>query len=199
MSDIYNLLDEVQQYPGMDSAYVEKMMHKIPDVKVVSREKYLLAKAYKKTVLDIGCSGEMGKAIRKVAKRHYGIDIEPNLFDKDYLQIDIDSADEFPFINDLDVVIAGEIIEHLSNAGHFLDLLSIYKCDIILTTPNAYGSTGQHYNRKGIESVNKDHVAWYSWYTLKNLVERHGYVVKEWYWYNGKPYIAEGLIFCLKS
>jgi hypothetical protein len=56
---------------------------------------------------------------------------------------------------------------------------------------------GQYYIERNIEHVNGEHVAWYSWYTLTNLVKRHGFTVDEWYWYKGDPGTAEGLIFCL--
>jgi len=38
-------------------------------------------------------------------------------------------------------------------------------------------------------------VAWYSWHTMMMLLERLGYDVLDWRWYNGVPLTAEGLIF----
>jgi hypothetical protein len=48
---------------------------------------------------------------------------------------------------------------------------------------------------QGIESVNIDHVAWYSWQTMTTLLNKTEWRVVDWKWYNGKPLTAEGLIF----
>ena len=173
-------------------------MHPIPEALVVNREQFLLDAARDKIVLDIGCTGPMGKALREVAKVHHGIDVLPDVFPDNYYQIDLDNVNTLPDFSDLELVIAAEVIEHLSNAGHFLDLLREIEKPVILTTPNAYGSVGAYYVQRGIEHVNGEHVAWYSWYTLKNLVERHNFVAERWYWYKGKPGTAEGMIFCLE-
>jgi hypothetical protein len=53
---------------------------------------------------------------------------------------------------------------------------------------------GCHALEKGYENVNRDHVAYYSWWTLKSLVEKCGYEVVEFAWYNGRPLFAEGLV-----
>lgn len=189
MNAIYNLLED---------EYIARMMHPIPRRDVVSRERYILDACQGKVTLDIGASGPMSAAIGKVAKEYYGIDVIdiPGL---DHLyQMDIDNTDEMPEIPGVEIVIAGEVLEHLSNAGHFLDLLHAYGCPVILTTPNAFSETGyKHVSRRSVENVNPEHVAYYSYRTLKTLVERHGWMVLDWHWYNGKPGTAEGLIFIL--
>lgn len=190
-SDIYNLL------VSQDSAYKAKMLHPIPQARVVEREIYILQKSKDKTVLDIGATGPMHDGIQQVAKLCYGIDIvekeEPN-----YFQVDLDRVAHLPSIPEIDMIIAGEVIEHLSNAGHFLNLLAEYDCPIVLTTPNAFAESGFHSVKKGIEMVNKEHVAYYSYKTLSALIERHGFQMDEFYWYHGKPNVAEGMI-CLLS
>jgi hypothetical protein len=45
-----------------------------------------------------------------------------------------------------------------------------------------------------VENVNKDHGAWYSWKTLTTLLERHGFTIREFYWYGGDGPTAQGLI-----
>jgi hypothetical protein len=200
MNDIYKQLDQVQQMGGYSAAYWDKMMHLIPDAPVVNRESFLLDRAKDKVVLDIGCTGPMGEATSKISAEYHGIDVmvkPAHVAVSRYYLLNLDRVDELPEIEGLDLVIAGEVIEHLSNAGHFLDLLRTYSVPVILTTPNAYGSVGTYYLNRGIEHVNSEHVAWYSWYTLTNLVERHGFDITEWYWYRGKPNIAEGMIFVL--
>ena len=157
-----------------------------------------MQKVKDKAVLDIGATGPMHEAIRELARVCYGIDILPKE-EPDYFQIDLDHTAHLPAINNIDIIIAGEVIEHLSNAGHFLDLLGEYPCPIVLTTPNAFAETGfQHVKNKGIEQVNKEHVAYYSYKTLSVLLERHGFQMDEFFWYHGKPNVAEGMI-CLIS
>lgn len=196
MSDIYSLLNEARG--GLSAPeYRAKMMHPVPSAPVIKRERYLMDQARGKVVLDIGASGPMSEAIKQVAKEYHSINR-----DNAEWCIDLDSIYEevLPEFPGLELVICGEVIEHLSNPGHFLGMLieSGYDCPIILTTPNAFNSTGAYHVSRGIECVNPEHVAYYSYHTLKGLVERHGFKVSEWYWYNGKPLTAEGLIFRLE-
>lgn len=84
-----------------------------------------------------------------------------------------------------DVVVAGEIIEHLSLPGQFLEDLG--RClapggRAILTTPNAYGFWTQTMNLLGRSEstfVSKEHVAWYSAQTLGRLLDRHGWTIRQ--------------------
>ena len=196
MEGVYKLLDEVTKVGGYTPEYYAKMMHPIPETESIDRGKYILEKATDKNVLDLGCTGALTPALQKVVKKHWGIDIVPEAPGvEDYYQINLDKVGELPDFPDLELIVAGEVIEHLSNAGHFLNLLRGLNVPIILTTPNAHSISGKHTLKNGIENVNKEHVAWYSYTTLKTLVERHSFRILEWFWYNGKPMYAEGLIF----
>lgn len=198
MSAIYDLLDtQLKTSPPMSSNYIGTMFHNIPAAESVKRERFILERVKGRRILDIGCTGPMGQAIKKLASIYYGMDKDVET-GREYQKIDIDKANFLPLF-DVDLVVAGEVIEHLSNPGHFLDMLKIYKCPIVLTTPNAFSAVGHYWTGRGAENVNPEHVAYYSWHTLKTLVERHGYEITEWYWYNGSPRTAEGLIFCLEA
>ena len=207
MRAIYDILDEVSSYGNLPTGYVEKMVHKIPRAPVFNRVDYLLKAVEGKVVLDVGASGPAALRLQKAAKEYYGVDREENPAIKCMVVTDIesieyptdfDNEDTFQYIpgsGQYDLVIAGEIIEHLSNAGRFLDLLHYIDAPVILTTPNARSIAGHHWGDRGTECVNKDHVAWYSYHTLKTLIDRHDFELYLWGWYNGKPYTAEGLIF----
>lgn len=177
MNAIYELLDD---------GYEEKMLHPIPDTDVVDRARFILDKCKGKKVLDIGGSGLMATWLKEVA---YTITVDRQDAD---ICIDVEK-DDLPQ-GEYDIILCGEILEHLSNPGIFLDKLHQYYRPIIITTPNAFGNSRA---RVGIENVNREHVAWYSYHTLKVLIERHGFILHEWHWYNGKPYTAEGLIFII--
>jgi SAM-dependent methyltransferase len=84
-----------------------------------------------------------------------------------------------------DVVFAGELIEHLSCPGTFLD--EAKRClnpggRLIITVPNAYSFQRMKSLRKGIDDelwTHDQHTCWYSRATTKFLLRRHGFEVDE--------------------
>lgn len=175
----------------MTPEYYHKMYHKIPPTSVVGREEFILKECDGKVVLDIGCAGPFSQHIKAKAKEWHGFDVLPG----EWNQIDLDSQ-EIGIIPDIDLIVCGEILEHLSNPGFFLDNLrkSYGGRKVIFTVPNAFASPSYQSVKRGVEMVNRDHVAYYSWWTLSNLLERYGYKIREWYWYNGQARVSEGLI-----
>jgi hypothetical protein len=92
-----------------------------------------------------------------------------------------------------DVIICGELIGHIENAGLMLDGIKRFmKADesiLIITTPNLWSQT----RIKLIESnktdnlwINDELVAWYSFGTLSHLLERKGFVEYFYDYYNGQ-------------
>jgi len=80
-----------------------------------------------------------------------------------------------------DVVVAGELLEHLDCPGAFLDAVKVLvrpRGSLALTTPNAHGLTNVLGALAGRELVNPDHVAWLSWRTLATLLGRHGWRIE---------------------
>ena len=193
------LWDEINQYTEQGAEYHDKMVHDIPDTECVDRVIFILHKCLDKVVLDIGCLGPLHKQIEEVAKEVWGIDKGDSDL-KNYWKIDIENHPNLSTFmeKDWDIIICGEILEHLSNPGLFLDKLRNCHCPIIITVPNAFGKQ-DGWLKKGKEMVNEEHVAWYSYYTLRNLVERHGYIVEEFYW-AGEPHcFSEGIIMVIKQ
>lgn len=77
-----------------------------------------------------------------------------------------------------ELVVAGELLEHLDRPGDFLDAAHVLVADggrLVLTTPNAHALTNVLAGLLGRELVNADHVAWFSWRTLTTLLARHGW------------------------
>lgn len=198
MDAIYNLIEPYARYPHKPPHYVDVMMHDIPAAPVVKREKFILEKCMGKNVVHFGSAGNKGlhQVMVKVAKRAIGVDKDDPCDYKMDLEKAIYIKQILPSKNDL--LVCGEILEHLSNPGHFLSELKLFAIPVIITVPNGMCTAVQRYAEAGVEHVNRDHVAWYSWHTLKTLVERVGFKVKEFAWYNGKPYFAEGLIFVVE-
>jgi hypothetical protein len=193
-TDIYSLLEPYTRYPHAPAQYIDAMLHDVPKAPVAAREKYILEQCRDKRVVNFGsASGALHEAIRAVAKRAIGVDRnEPCDVTMDFEKTPhIKPA--VPSGNDL--LICGEVLEHLSNPGRFLEALREFSLPVILTVPNAFAEVSRRHMANGVENVNLDHVAWYSYRTMKTLLERHGFKIDEFCWYNGKPYIAEGLIF----
>lgn len=174
--------------------YIAKQLHKVPDAPVVCRETFILEHCLGKVVLDIGASGAMHREIVKAAKKCYGIDREDG---DGVVGFNCDSVLEgkLPVFDGVELVVCGEVVEHLSNPGYFLDrLFNQYQVPVIITVPNAFSSAAASVLRSGTENVNNDHVAWYSYTTLKTLLTRVGYEIKWHGWYKGKQRFSEGLI-----
>lgn len=104
----------------------------------------------------------------------------------------MERLDEVDLDETFDVIIAGEMIEHLNNQGLFLNGIRRFmnqKTKLVITTINAYcGMRFWIYGLRGrggaVEPVHPDHVAYYSHSTLKLLVERHHLAVSEFLFYN---------------
>jgi len=85
-----------------------------------------------------------------------------------------------------DVIVAGEIIEHVSNAGQVLSNLRAHLGDggvLILTTPNPFYAKQTHKIwRHRRPAVHDEHVAWYDPITLQQALRRAGLAVEEGWW-----------------
>ncbi len=75
-----------------------------------------------------------------------------------------------------DVVICSDVIEHIQNVADFLAQLRKLSADkFVFTTPNAFRMNNRFTLRR--ESVNSDHVVWFSPYTLGSTLSRAGFKV----------------------
>lgn len=197
-------------------AYAAKQLHEVPEADVVDRVVFLLQKVAGKQVLEFGASGPMHDGIVKAAASVVGVDRErgPGVkaFDLDAIvpygsqvgpplpgqvwNTTLMQFDPAPF----DVIICGELLEHLSNPGWFLTRVKRQYpgVPLVITVPNAHSAASHRSIARGIENVNRDHCAYYSWHTLKVLVERHGFTIREFAWYHGEPRTAEGLIMVVE-
>ncbi|MBV9215697.1 MAG: methyltransferase domain-containing protein, partial [Acidobacteria bacterium] len=93
---------------------------------------------------------------------------------------------------DFDVIVAGEVIEHLNNPGLFLTgvkKLMSPDTKLLITTVNAYcGFRGIYYalrGRRGVaEPIHPDHISYYSYSTLRHLLDRHDLRVENFLYYD---------------
>lgn len=96
---------------------------------------------------------------------------------------DVERLEDLPFRGEqFDVVVAGDIIEHLSNPGQMLDgIRPLLKADgfLIVSTPNAMGLPAYLRYAAGRFREGLQHVLCFNPSTLTQLLERHGYYVTE--------------------
>jgi 2-polyprenyl-3-methyl-5-hydroxy-6-metoxy-1,4-benzoquinol methylase len=80
-----------------------------------------------------------------------------------------------------DVVIAGDVIEHVSNQGQLLDNIHRHLVPggyLVVTTPNAKWPTV-------VFRPNPTHMLWHDRFTLAHALERHGFFVERLTYYAG--------------
>lgn len=88
-----------------------------------------------------------------------------------------------------ELVIAGEVIEHLDDPGGFLDGLQHLVAPggrLVVTTPNATALINALAAVIRREINHPDHVAMFSQRTLDNLLRRHGWLPKRWWTYRSE-------------
>ncbi len=123
-----------------------------------------------------------------------GVDIDEigieHLRSKNYHVI-CDNVETMSLGTKFDVIIAGEIIEHLENPGLFLrNMLPHIEPGGILaiSTPNPFYAKQRHkiwrYNRP---QVHEDHTCWFDPLTLNEMLHRTGWQTAENYWVQSKP------------
>lgn len=196
ISDIH---EELSLYTHNDAEYWRKMMHPLPKMPVMDRLKFILPYCKGKTILNLGsASGELHGLIKAVASHCVGVDKE----DAD-ISMNLDEQPNSQEIyrqwrqhspKHMDLIVAGEILEHLANPGNLLNALRDFHCELLVTVPNAFTAAAPKHLKRGYENVNIDHVAWYSPRTLRTLLERYKFHITHMCWYNGQPGTAEGLI-----
>ncbi len=103
--------------------------------------------------------------------------------------VDIQSQEsaEAAGLKPVEVVVAGELIEHLDAPGPFLRALRPLVAEngvLVLTTPNAYRLVSFLAPLTGSELVHADHTAWHSPQTLRTLLGQCGWEVEQMAYYH---------------
>jgi len=171
--------------------------------KVVNRYEVIRSYVIGQDVLDLGCvdhsferaSSEKGefwlhRFLCEVSKSCLGVDIlEEEIKKAKKLGYNCVVADveNLNLDKKFDVVIAGELIEHLHNPGQFLEIVKkhlILDGALILTTTNPF----YLYRFFKIITndnipVNEEHTCFFDPKTLSYLLMQHGFDIKEIYWY----------------
>ncbi len=168
-----------------------------------ARHLFLVNKCTGKEVLHLGCSSGryiqdrllannlLHALLRDVASSLYGIDIHSDsiekMSEKGFANLylgDAEDLDHLALEKVFDVVVAGDLLEHLSRPGSMLEGVKRFLKPggrLIISTNNAFGI---HYHLRrwtGTYAEHPEHVCFYSPETLVNLLQRHGYSVLKMY------------------
>ncbi|HZR95118.1 MAG TPA: class I SAM-dependent methyltransferase [Gaiellaceae bacterium] len=189
-------------------------VHRVPRARVVDRLTALRAIVRGRRVVDLGFvdEGQMGakrgrgtwlhEAVAREAKEAVGIDADESGvrravelgFTAHHADVEDEESLRALGLEPADVVVAGELIEHLDRPGAFLDAVHVLlraDGDLVITTPNAHALTNLLGALAGRELVNPDHVSWFSWRTLETLLSRHRWRIESLMYYRF-PHVESG-------
>jgi SAM-dependent methyltransferase len=178
------------------------MIHRLPDAPLVDRIEYLTGRARGRRVIhvgfvDTGCRTMQERAgswlhahLDGVATSLVGIDVDEggvkDAVDAGYEAYVADCRDPEALaalgVVPAELVIAGEVIEHLDDPGAFLAGLHRLVApggELVVTTPNACGLFNVFAALARREINHPDHVVMFTWRTLTNLAARHGWEAAE--------------------
>jgi hypothetical protein len=168
----------------------------------IDREATILELVARKRVLHLGAVGHDGTAegdperryqdslhgkIERVAAGVIGVDTNSGVI-SEYVQAgvstmlvgDVEQLGTLDLEGPFDVILSGNVIEHLSNPGRMLDgmqALSHPGTTILVTTPHAFGLAQYVRYVLGRFRESPDHVATFNGPALANLIQRHGFRV----------------------
>lgn len=181
---------------------------------LVQRVEFIKTLCEGKKVLHLGCTNYpftkqsinenmlLHFDLKKVAGKLYGFDYDQKGLDilaqageENLYRGDLEKLDEVNLDEKFDVIIAGEMIEHLSNPGLFLRGIKRFmneRTELVVTTINAYSAMRfTIYGLRGKggynEPVHPDHVSYYSYKTLNLVLQRENLEVKEFLFYDLGP------------
>jgi ubiquinone/menaquinone biosynthesis C-methylase UbiE len=171
------------------------------------RRKFILPYVRNKKVLDVGCVGgdwrfaestimlsPLHFQLAKCARETVGIDFNTKgltLMKKRYAGLELFAADAYnlPFKDEtFDLIVASDLLEHLGNAGIFLDEINRVLADngtLVDTVPNVRDSTGLIsllFRIQPTPSKDSTHVRIFDDWTLSLLFLQHNFEIslKNW-------------------
>ncbi|MDT8416127.1 MAG: hypothetical protein RQ735_12230 [Flavobacteriaceae bacterium] len=173
-----------KRYQEFDSYWAQKVYVKMIKDRYTLFEKF----SHNKKVIHFGCTdwpifnpkNNLHIRLSKITNEIHGFDIDldgiQNL--KKYVNQKYFSNFDEIGIENYDVCLVPETIEHVDNVSEFLNNLSKVNANVFLiTAPNCFSkeiiSRNYYGKTEFIEMVHPDHNCWYSPFTLKNSIEKY--------------------------
>ena len=172
----------------------------IKNTRVIEKVSFIQNLCRGKTVLDLGCIRHSAKfattdpnwlhnKIREVAHCVIGIDyLQDEVKQLNGRGYDIrygDVTKPLPLDEKFEVIVAGDLIEHLSNFdGFFENCMKLLKNDgiLIISTPNPFYIDEFHYvSLKQIYLINPEHTCWIDPQALLQLSQRYHFTLSDIY------------------
>lgn len=170
-----------------------------------------------KTVLDIGCvdarpdgkkkyqSTGLHRFLNEHASQLIGVDTDQDgvkQMQKDGYNVIEANAEDMNLGRRFDCIVAGELIEHLSNQGLFLRTMKRHLVEngaLIITTPNAFSIVSfWRILRKNKVKVHAEHTCWYDPITVEQLLRRHSFEIEEILFTNKSKWYLKKYFYKLK-
>jgi len=189
-----------------------ELSHMLLELSPVDKITFIQDVCRNKEVLDLGCirhNAEFAtkdprwvhQKIRDVASKVVGIDFLNEEVEKlQRLGYDIrfgDVTKSLPLNEQFDVIVAGDLIEHLTNfEGFFENCTRLLKKGgiLIISTPNPFFSDEFHYvSYKRNFLINPEHTCWIDPLALSQLAHRFGFRITETH-YLINPWNLGGII-----
>ncbi|MBE9135944.1 class I SAM-dependent methyltransferase [Nodosilinea sp. LEGE 07088] len=189
------------------------------NIQFVDRIDLLRSLCHERSVLHLGATDSpetIGAAnanrllhlqIDSVAKQLVGVDIDREMIQwlannygvKSIFYGNVEKIEDYPS-GEFDVIVAGEILEHLNNPGQALgNIRRIMQThtQLVVTVPNAYSLKGFIRACLGYELIHPDHLLHHSPHTLKVLLKRFGFSIECVFSFaNGGQGIAASIANC---
>lgn len=175
------------------------------NIKTIDRIPYLLEVCKNKKVIHLGCADHLElinskrqnnlwlhELLTNVSQKCIGFDINEEAIN--YINKDLEFSNVFcediiskrcdMIYNDKwDIMVIGEILEHVNNPVEFLsNIKALYKDslkNLVITVPNALRLENYMFSQNGYECINSDHRYWFTPYTISKIMHESGLEVEE--------------------
>lgn len=186
--------------PMMNSEIHESLSSEKPFLGIVDRADYLCAKSEGLDVLHVGCADYpltldrmnseefLHRRLTRASRSCLGVDLSAEAIEAmkgagmDNVACGDACALSDQFEAEFDVIVAGEVLEHLPNPGEFMEQAA--RClrpqgILVVTVPNAFNCLRLWGLLRGREMVHRDHCYYFSSKTLARLGSLSGFRLRE--------------------
>ncbi|GIU83434.1 MAG: hypothetical protein KatS3mg008_0209 [Acidimicrobiales bacterium] len=177
------------------------MVHRLPPARVVDRIEFILDLCRGKRVVHLGCADHgfrreqldsgtfLHSRLAEVSRELVGLDLDrEGVEEMRSMGWDVHLADctdgaqvRRLELEPADVVVAGELLEHVERPGDLLDAVAPLVAEggrLVITTPNAYGWVNPFAALARVEINHPEHLHMFTARTLTALLSRHGWDVE---------------------